>query len=244
MRLAPPAPSWLPDLAMLSSEKPIDSAPPVSAHCIGAHARDMGVELSADQCEQLERFASLLLRWNRTYNLTAITDSEQVLTHHLLDSLSLVGELPATRPLRILDAGAGAGLPGIPLAIALPGHQFVLVDAVAKKCAFTTQAHLELGLANVDVVHSRLEELHGPRFDARFDVIVSRALGSLAMFVSISRHLLSPNGRWLAMKGQLPEHELRDLPPDVTASRWARIHVPHLSEVRHLVVLQSAHHPS
>jgi 16S rRNA (guanine527-N7)-methyltransferase len=233
---------------MLSSETLIDSAPPVSAHSICAQALEMGVELSADQCERLGRFASLLLRWNRTHNLTAITDSEQILTHHLLDSLSLVGELPATRPLRILDAGAGAGLPSIPLAIALPEHRFVLVDAVAKKCAFTTQVRLELGLANIDVVHSRLEELRGPQFDARFDVIVSRALGSLAMFVSISRHLLSPNGRWLAMKGQLPERELRELPSDVTASRLTKLQVPHLSEVRHLVVLQpalqSAHHPS
>src|SRR5689334_2255309 len=134
---------------MLSSETLIDSAPPVSAHSICAPALEMGVELSADQCERLGRFASLLLRWNRTHNLTAITDSEQILTHHLLDSLSLVGELPATRPLRILDAGAGAGLPSIPLAIALPEHRFVLVDAVAKKCAFTTQVRLELGLANI-----------------------------------------------------------------------------------------------
>jgi 16S rRNA (guanine527-N7)-methyltransferase len=233
---------------MLSSETPIDSAPPVSAHSICGQALEMGVELSADQCERLGRFASLLLRWNRTHNLTAITDSEQVLTHHLLDSLSLVGELPATRPLRILDAGAGAGLPSIPLAIALPEHRFVLVDAVAKKCAFTTQVRLELGLENIDVVHSRLEELRGPQFDARFDVIVSRALGSLAMFVSISKHLLAQNGRWLAMKGQLPERELRELPSDVTASRLTKLHVPHLSEVRHLVVLQpalqSAPHPS
>jgi 16S rRNA (guanine527-N7)-methyltransferase len=233
---------------MLSLETRIESTPSVSAHSIGAQAREMGVDLSTDQSERLERFASLLVRWNRTHNLTAITGGEQILTHHLLDSLTLVGELPGIRPLRILDAGAGAGLPGIPLAIALPEHQFVLVDAVAKKCAFTTQASLELGLANVDVVHSRLQDLHGPQFDARFDVIVSRALGSLAMFVSISRHLLAPNGRWLAMKGQLPERELHELPSDVTTSRLARLHVPHLAEVRHLVVLQpavqSAHHPS
>ncbi len=233
---------------MLSLETRIESAPPVSAHSIGAQAREMGVDLSTDQSERLERFASLLVRWNRTHNLTAITGGEQILTHHLLDSLTLVSELLGIRPLRILDAGAGAGLPGIPLAIALPQHQFVLVDAVAKKCAFTTQASLELGLPNVGVVHSRLQDLHGPQFDARFDVIVSRALGSLAMFVSISRHLLAPNGRWLAMKGQLPERELHELPSDVTTSRLVRLHVPHLSEVRHLVVLQpamqSAHHPS
>ena len=204
----------------------------------------MDVALSTAQCERLERFASLLLRWNRIHNLTAITDSEQVLTHHLLDSLSLVGDLSNHQPLRILDAGAGAGLPGIPLAIALPEHQFVLVDAVGKKCAFTTQVRLELGLANVEVINSRVEGLHGSQFDARFDAIVSRALGTLALFVSISRHLLAPNGRWLAMKGQVPEQELRELPADVTVSRVTTLRVPLLSEVRHVVVLQSTHQPS
>jgi 16S rRNA (guanine527-N7)-methyltransferase len=227
-----------------SVETLIDSAPLVSAHSIGVQAHQMNVALSTAQCERLERFASLLLRWNRIHNLTAITDSEQVLTHHLLDSLSLVGELSNHQPLRILDVGAGAGLPGIPLAIALPEHQFVLVDAVGKKCAFTTQVCLELGLANVEVVNSRVEGLHGPQLDARFDAIVSRALGTLAMFVSISRHLLALNGRWLAMKGQLPEQELRELPADVTVSRVTRLRIPLLSEVRHLVVLQSTHQPS
>ena len=203
----------------------------------------MDVALSTAQCERLERFASLLLRWNRIHNLTAIS-ADEMLTHHLLDSLSLVGELPATPPLRILDAGAGAGLPGIPLAIALPSHHFTLVDAVAKKCAFTTQARLELGLRNVEVVHGRLQELRGPRFDKCFDVIVSRALGSLASVVSLSRHLLSPGGRWIAMKGRLPEQELRELPADVTASRTAELHVPLLSEARHLVVLQPVLQPA
>jgi 16S rRNA (guanine527-N7)-methyltransferase len=222
----------------------IASAPPVSAHSVGVHAHEMGIDLSASQCDQLERFAALLLRWNRIHNLTAITGCGEMLTHHLLDSLSLVGELPATPPLRILDAGAGAGLPGIPLAIALPDHQFTLVDAVAKKCAFTTQARLELGLANVEVVHGRLEGLRGPGFDATFDVIVSRALGSLATIVSLSRHLLAPGGRWIAMKGQLPEQELRELPSDVTASRTAALRIPLLSEARHLVELRSALQPS
>ena len=233
-----------PAMANSCAQTVIASPPPVSAHSIGVHALEMDIDLSASQCDQLERFAALLLRWNRIHNLTAITGCDEMLTHHLLDSLSLAGELPATAPLRILDAGAGAGLPGIPLAIARPSHQFMLVDAVAKKCAFTTQARLELGLANVEVVHGRLEGLRGPRFDARFDVIVSRALGSLATIVSLSRHLLSPGGRWIAMKGQLPEQELRELPPDVTASRTAALRVPLLSEVRHLVELRSALQPS
>jgi len=159
-----------------------------------------------------------------------------VLSHHLLDSLSLAAELPTPPPLAILDAGAGAGLPSIPLAIALPDHRFTLIDAVAKKCAFTTQVRLELGLTNVEVVHGRLERLRGPLFD----VIIARALASLATFVSLTQHLLAPGGRWIAMKGQLPEHELLQLPPDVTVSRTVPVRVPLLEEARHLIVLQSA----
>jgi 16S rRNA (guanine527-N7)-methyltransferase len=216
----------------------IDPTSPVSAHCIGVHAQELGVRLSASQTERLERFARLLLRWNQTHNLTSITRDDEVLSHHLLDSLSLARELPAAPALRILDAGAGGGLPGIPLATALPTHQYTLVDAVAKKCAFITQATLELGLTHVEVVHGRLEELRGPRFERRFDVIVSRALGSLATFVSLTKQLLAPGGRWIAMKGQLPQHELQHLPPEVAVIRTDALHVPLLHEVRHLIVLQ------
>jgi 16S rRNA (guanine527-N7)-methyltransferase len=205
-----------------------------TARRIGAYARELDVELSTVQCEVIEHFVRLLLRWNQIHNLTAITNEDEILTHHLLDSLSLVNELPAAPPLKILDAGAGAGLPGIPLAVALPGHHFTLVDAVAKKCAFMTQARLELGLTNVEVLHRRLEQLSG----AQFDVIVSRALGSLATFVSLTRHLLAPDGRWIAMKGLLAEEELRELPPDVAVSRTVKLRVPLLEEARNLVMLQ------
>jgi 16S rRNA (guanine527-N7)-methyltransferase len=207
----------------------------VSADRIREPARELDVDLSAEQCAQLEHFARLLLRWNRTHNLTAITRADQVLTHHLLDSLSLVSELRSAAPLRILDAGAGAGLPGLPLAVALPEHRFTLIDAVAKKCAFMTQACLELALSNVQVLHQRLEQLQG----AHFDVIVSRALGSLATFTSLTRHLLAPGGRWVAMKGVLPEDELQALPPDVGVARTVTLRVPRLDEARKLVVLQA-----
>ncbi|HEX4583963.1 MAG TPA: 16S rRNA (guanine(527)-N(7))-methyltransferase RsmG [Burkholderiaceae bacterium] len=213
----------------------LDSDFEVSAHCIGVAARELGLELTPAQSGQLERFVRLLLRWNRIHNLTAVTKEDEVLSHHLLDSLSLVRELPAAPPLRILDAGAGAGLPGIPLAVALPGHQFTLIDAVAKKCAFTTQVSLELVLTNVHTLHGRLEQLQG-----QFDVIVSRALGSLAAFVSLTRHLLAPGGHWIAMKGRLPAEELLQLPPDVTAARTAELRVPLLQEARHLIVLRPA----
>jgi 16S rRNA (guanine527-N7)-methyltransferase len=212
-----------------------DSEAQVAAQRIGQHARELGVDLSPEQCAQLEHFVRLLLRWNRIHNLTAITRDDDVLTHHLLDSLSLVSELRRAPSLSILDAGAGAGLPGIPLAVALPEHRFTLIDAVAKKCAFMTQARVELALSNVEILHRRLEHLHG----VHFDVIVSRALGSLATFTSLTRHLLAPGGRWIAMKGVLPEHELQALPPDVSVARTVTLRVPQLDEARQLVVLQA-----
>jgi 16S rRNA (guanine527-N7)-methyltransferase len=236
-----PAPlaNWPPEPAGHHTRGPVqpdtsDSGVAFDAPSIAAHARVLGVELNEAQSEKLARFAHLLTRWNRIHNLTAITRPEELLSVHLLDSLSLAPELPAVPPLKILDAGAGAGLPGLPLAIALPGHHFTLVDAVSKKCAFMTQARLELGLHNVEVLHRRLEQLRG----ARFDVIVSRALGSLAALVSLTRPALAPRGRWIAMKGRLPQQELAQLPADVVAARTVTLRVPLLDQERHLVVLQ------
>jgi 16S rRNA (guanine527-N7)-methyltransferase len=134
---------------------------------------------------------------------------------------------------RVLDLSAGSGLPGIPLAVALPQLRFTLIDAVSKKCAFMTQARLELGLANVEVVHRRVETLHG----MQFDIIISRALGSLATFTTLTRHLLAPGGHWIAMKGVEPEQELQALPPGVCALRAVTLRVPMLDEARNLVVL-------
>jgi 16S rRNA (guanine527-N7)-methyltransferase len=206
----------------------------LESRTIEASAHLLGVELSTAQLEQLQRFVRLLLKWNLTHNLTAITRADQILSHHLLDSLSVAPELAAPGRLRVLDAGAGAGFPGIPLAIALPRHHFTLVEAVAKKCAFMIQARLELGLDNVEILNRRLEKLRGELFD----VIVSRALASLADFVRLTRHLLAPGGRWIAMKGLLPADELRELPHDVAVARTLALRVPLLDEARHLVVLQ------
>jgi len=235
---APPA-NWPLELAGDRARGPVPHHTPdpggaFDAPSIAAHARALGARLTSAQCDQLDRFASLLLRWNRVHNLTAITRTDELVSNHFLDSLSVAGELPADPPLRVLDAGAGAGLPGIPLAIALPGHHFTLVDAVSKKSAFMIQARLELDLQNVEVLHARLEQMVG----ARFDVIVSRALGSLATFVSLTRHLLAPHGRWIAMKGRLPRQELAALPPDVVASRTVTLRVPLLDQERHLVLLE------
>lgn len=204
-----------------------------------AGADQLGLALTGAQIEQLQAFASLLLRWSRVHNLTAITAEAQIVSHHLLDSLALVSPLRdvvarhATTPVRVLDVGAGGGLPGIPLAIACPQLQVTLIDAVQKKTAFLTQAALELRLSNVRVVHGRVEALAG-----EFDVITSRAFAALADFVAWTWHLLAPGGAWLAMKGRIDPAEIAALPPDVHVVTVLPLAVPGLAEERHLLEIR------
>jgi 16S rRNA (guanine527-N7)-methyltransferase len=212
--------------------------PDPTADAIGAGAARLGVALDEAQLGKLAAYARLLVRWNATHNLTAIRGGEQMLTHHLLDSLSIVPHLARVThgaAARVLDVGSGGGLPGIVIAVAVPQARVTLVDAVQKKCAFLTQARLELRLANVEVVHARVEALH----ESAFDVIVCRALASLAQFVGWTRHLASPGGCWLAMKGKLPADELAALPPDVVAT-VVPLSVPGLDEARHLIEMRAA----
>jgi 16S rRNA (guanine527-N7)-methyltransferase len=212
--------------------------PDPTADAIGAGAARLGVALEEAQLGRLAAYARLLVRWNATHNLTAIRGGEEMLTHHLLDSLSIVPHLARVThgaAARVLDVGSGGGLPGIVIAVAVPQARVTLVDAVQKKCAFLTQARLELRLANVEVVHARVEALHAPAFD----VIVCRALASLAQFVGWTRHLASPGGCWLAMKGKLPADELAALPPDVVAT-VVPLSVPGLDEARHLIEMRTA----
>ncbi len=211
--------------------------PDLRPEVIGAGATQLGVALDEAQLARLAAFASLLARWNATHNLTAIRGADDMLTHHLLDSLALVPHftrVTAGAAARVLDVGSGGGLPGMVLAIAAPQAGVTLVDAVQKKCAFLTQAQLELGLGNVEVVHGRVEALRVPPFD----VIVSRALSTLAQFVAWTRHLLKPGGRWLAMKGVLPAEELSELPPDVCAE-VVPLQVPGLKQRRHLIEMRT-----
>ncbi len=211
--------------------------PEASAEAIGAGAAGLGVALDADQLRRLAAYASLLGRWNATHNLTAIRSEEEMLTHHLLDSLSLVPHLERVThraSVRVLDVGSGGGLPGIVLAIAVPQSRFTLVDAVQKKCAFLTQVRLDLRLDNVEVLHGRVEALREPPFD----VVVSRALATLAQFVGWTRNLLKPGGCWLAMKGRRPEDELAALPPDVRAT-VIPLTVPGLGKQRHLIEMRT-----
>lgn len=196
--------------------------------------------LLPEQLDQLVRYADLLTRWNRVHNLTAI-EPGQTLTHHLLDSLSLVPTLGARAhgeaPLRVLDVGAGGGLPGIPLAIALPAAHVTLVDKVEKKAAFLRQVKLELRLPNVDVVHSRVEQLSAPPFD----VILARAFSTLLELVRLSRPLLARGGCWCAMKGTLPRAEIEELQraqPGVRIAQIVKLDVPRLDAERHLILIE------
>jgi len=164
--------------------------------------------------------------------LTAVRDTERMVSHHLLDSLAAV---PFFQAEAVLDVGSGGGLPGIPLAIARPELQVTLLDSIAKKTAFLLQAKAELGLANLSVVTRRVEDFHP---ESGFDIITSRAFSDLREFVTLTRHLLNPAGRWLAMKGLMPHEEIASLPPWVRVSANHALEVPGLEASRHLIVLE------
>jgi 16S rRNA (guanine527-N7)-methyltransferase len=191
----------------------------------------LGVALGGAQRARLEQYLLLLEKWNRVYNLTAIRDRERMITHHVLDSLAI---LPHVRGPRVLDVGSGAGLPGIPLAVASPALQVTLLDSNHKKAAFMRQAIGELGLANASVVAERVESW---RTEARFDTIVSRAFADLGEFVTPCARLLAPGGILAAMKGVHPHEEIERLPAGFRVERVIRLEVPGLDGERHLVVV-------
>lgn len=191
----------------------------------------MGIELPAGSSEKLLAFSELLLKWNKTYNLTALRDPAQVISHHLLDSLAI---LPHVGPDPLLDVGSGGGLPGIPLAIVRPALSVRMVDTVQKKATFLQQAAIQLGLKNVAVEHARVENLSG-----QYAQISSRAFAELKLFTDLTRHLLAPGGRWLAMKGQRPDQEIAALPSDIIVEHILPLQVPGLDAERHLIILKA-----
>ena len=207
-----------------------------------AGASALGLSLDPQQVASLLAYQGLLGKWNRVYNLTAIRRAEDMLTHHLLDSLAAVPHLMrwATRdgvPPRVLDVGSGGGLPGIPLAIAAPALEVTMVDIVQKKTAFLTQCKAELGLRNAHVHWGRVEQLQ----DARgYGVITSRAFAELADFVTWAGHLLAPGGHFVAMKGVHPGAEAQALPAGWAVTAIERLQVPGLDAERHLVVIGRA----
>lgn len=182
--------------------------------------------------EHLQAYLGLLAKWNKAYNLSAIRDPAQMVTHHILDSLVV---LPWLEGPRLLDMGSGAGLPGIPLAIARPDLDIVLLDGNGKKTRFLTQVKLELKLDNISVVHGRAEAY---RPQAPFQTIISRAFSSLGDFIRLAEPLLAPAGQLLAMKGRLDDAELRQSEPERVKLQIHRLEVPGLDAERHLLQLR------
>ncbi|MDA8259592.1 MAG: 16S rRNA (guanine(527)-N(7))-methyltransferase RsmG [Betaproteobacteria bacterium] len=196
----------------------------------------LGLELPDAVQAKLLAYVALLKKWNATYNLTAIRNEAEMVTQHLLDSLSVLPALPesALAARRWADVGSGAGLPGIPLAIVRPDLAMALIETVEKKSAFQRQAKIELGLANITVVNQRVEDLAAGQFDA----VISRAFADLAEFIRLGGHLLTKGGRLYAMKGLLPEEEMSRLPPGWAVADCTRLSVPSLDAQRHLLVIE------
>ena len=194
--------------------------------------KEMGLDLSGEQQDKLLAYVEMLKKWNKTYNLTALRDESQIISHHLLDSLTLPPYLEGAQTM--LDVGSGGGQPGIPAAVCRPDLQITLLDANTKKTSFLQQAAIELELKNVRVVSGRVEAVQG----LRADVITSRAFAELADFINWTAHLLQDGGRWAAMKGVYPAAEIDRLPDSVCVERVDKIRVPQLNAERHMVILR------
>lgn len=199
------------------------------ADILRAGAAKLGLELDEDTQTQLLAYVELLFKWNKVYNLTAIRDKSEMVSHHLLDSLAVVPHLWSGR---WLDVGSGGGMPGLVLAIMKPDWRFTLLDSNTKKTSFVQQAVIDLGLKNVSVHSGRVEDW---RPDYRFDGIISRAFAELGDFLAVSRHLIAPNGRWAAMKGQ-PELELAGVTKGFEIENIVSLKVPGIEAARSLVI--------
>ena len=196
---------------------------------------ELDLALDDRQIAQLLDYLGLLQKWNKVYNLTSVREPGEMLTHHLLDSLAAIGPLlrhTGGRPIRLLDVGSGAGLPGVVVALCCPEIRVDCVDTVAKKAAFVRQAAATLQLHNLRGLHARVESLSEP-----YDVVSSRAFASLADFVNWSSGTLAQEGAWLAMKGRYPAPEIEALPPTVTVFHVEQLRVPGLDAERCLIWL-------
>ncbi|MGH1541408.1 MAG: 16S rRNA (guanine(527)-N(7))-methyltransferase RsmG [Arenicella sp.] len=198
-------------------------------HQLAIGIEQLGLIVSEQQQLQMLDYLALLLKWNKTHNLTAVSDPEQMVLLHLLDSLSI---LPHITGPQVLDVGSGAGLPGVVIAIMRPDIQVFSIDARNKKIQFQTLAAMQLGLSNFTAIHSRVEDYQSP---VAFAQIVSRAFASLSDFVELTEHLLAERGLWLAMKGQYPKKEIAELDVSkVRVSDVGELQVPGLGAQRHL----------
>jgi 16S rRNA (guanine527-N7)-methyltransferase len=195
-----------------------------------AGARELGVNLDDSAAAALLRLLDELARWNRAYNLTAITDRGQMLTHHLLDSLSVA---PFVQGSTLADVGTGAGFPGLPLALIAPQRRCVLMDSNGKKQRFVAHAARALGLANVEALHARVEAVRPLQ---PFDTVVARAFAALPQMLQWVAPLCGPRTRVLAMKGRLPASEIAAVGPGWAIERTVALPVPGLNEERHVVI--------
>ena len=191
--------------------------------------QEAGISLSQDAKQKLLDYLDLIQKWNKVHNLTAVRDPEEMVTLHLLDSLSV---LPFIEGAHLLDVGSGAGLPGIPLAICKPDLQVTVLDSSHKKASFMRQAKAELGLANLEVICGRVEAYQPPQL---FDIVISRAFSDLGEFMQLTRHLGNAGAQWLAMKGVYPFEELAQI--SIKPTQVLPLKVPGLEAQRHLVIL-------
>ncbi|MDU9396218.1 16S rRNA (guanine(527)-N(7))-methyltransferase RsmG [Pseudomonas sp. zfem003] len=197
-------------------------------------AATLGVALDARQHELLMGYLALLIKWNKAYNLTAVRNPDEMVSRHLLDSLSVV-PFVAERGNDWLDVGSGGGMPGVPLAILFPERRFTLLDSNGKKTRFLTQVKLELGLDNLGVVNARVEAF---RPQQPFAGVVSRAFSALEDFANWTRHLGDRDTHWLAMKGLRPDDELARMPDDFKVEAEHTLAVPGCQGQRHLLILR------
>ncbi|WP_152597717.1 MULTISPECIES: 16S rRNA (guanine(527)-N(7))-methyltransferase RsmG [Pseudomonas] len=205
---------------------------PQHAEELTVGARELGVDLSESQHSQLLAYLALLIKWNKAYNLTAVRNPDEMVSRHLLDSLSVVRFVEGERQ---LDVGSGGGMPGIPLAILFPDMKITVLDSNGKKTRFLTQVKLELALSNLEVIHSRAEAFQ-PMLP--FNGIISRAFSSLEDFTQWTRHMGDSDTRWLAMKGLHPAEELVALPADFSLESAQALAVPGCQGQRHLLILR------
>lgn len=201
---------------------------------LAAGITTLKIDVAPDVQQRMLDYLALVEKWNKAYNLTAVREPAKMLTHHLLDSLSV---LPHVRGPRVLDVGSGAGLPGIPLAMAQPEWQFTLLDSNHKKTTFLRQAVIELKLNNVDVVCDRVEAWTPSQV---FDTVVSRAFSELSEFLQLAGRLCAKTGLVVAMKGVYPHEELAQVSGDFHLRNVVTLNVPGLGAERHAAVLEPA----
>lgn len=209
-----------------------------------AGLRELGLSLSDGQVDQLLAYQDLIAKWNKVYNLTAVRDPQEMLTHHLLDSLAAIPPLlrqtggdpgfALERPIRLLDVGSGGGLPGVVIAITCPQIEVHCVDTVLKKATFIQQVAASLKLPNLRGIHARVESLKAEE-GIGYDVVCSRAFASLLDFTTWSRSALKRDGVWMAMKGKHPTDELAALPGEVSVFHVEQLVVPGLAAERCIV---------